>query len=150
MGRRGRQQRKRTRSSNSSTSPPLEARSRSCTFLTQLRFRGDVYDDLEPGVPEYLKATPTISERQFLGTQADAELREFWLRCGGSNFFLTLGKQQIVWGKADGLKILDVVNPQSFREFILDEFEDSTDSALWAVNAEISFGSSNLQLVFIP
>jgi hypothetical protein len=34
-----------------------------------------------------------------------------------------LGKQQIVWGRLDGVKILDVVNPQTFREFILDDLE---------------------------
>jgi hypothetical protein len=128
--------------------PTLDANSKHCRFVTQLRLRGDAYDDLEPGVPEY-GSYSDYSERQFLGTQADAELRELWLRCGGGHFFLTLGKQQIVWGKADGLKILDVVNPQSFREFILDDFEDSR-IPLWSVNAEISFGSSTLQLVFLP
>ncbi len=62
--------------------------------------------------------------------------------------FLTLGKQQIVWGKADGLKVLDVVNPQDWREFILDDINDSR-IPLWAVNAEIPVGDNNLQLIAI-
>jgi len=60
-----------------------------------------------------------------------------------------LGKQQIVWGKADGLKILDVINPQSFREFILDDFEDSR-LPLWSVNLEIPIKDDTLQLLLIP
>lgn len=129
--------------------PRLESQlSQACDFLFQARLRADTEDVLEPGVPEH----PTysdLSERWFIGTQADAELRELWLRCGSAHFFLTLGKQQVVWGKADGLKILDVVNPQSFREFILDEFEDSR-IPLWTVNAEVAFGNTNLQLLFLP
>jgi hypothetical protein len=35
--------------------------------------------------------------------------------------YFTIGKQQVVWSKADGLKVLGVVNPQSFREFIMTE-----------------------------
>jgi len=50
----------------------------------------------------------------------------------GNGFALRLGKQQIVWGETDGLKLLDVMNPQNFREFILDEFEDSR-LPLWSV-----------------
>ncbi|MCG8589261.1 MAG: hypothetical protein MJE66_08215, partial [Proteobacteria bacterium] len=59
------------------------------------------------------------------------------------------GKQQVVWGKADGLKVLDVVNPQSFREFILDDFEDSR-IPLWLLNAEWAVGDVLLQLLWIP
>ena len=39
----------------------------------------------------------------------------------GKSYF-TFGKQQVVWGKADVLKVLDVVNPPSFRELILEDF----------------------------
>jgi hypothetical protein len=61
-----------------------------------------------------------------------------------------IGKQQVVWGQADGLKVLDIVNPQSFREFILDQFEDSR-IPLWMVNLTFIVGdSSTLQLLWIP
>lgn len=61
-----------------------------------------------------------------------------------------IGKQQVVWGQADGLKVLDVVNPQSYREFILDQFEDSR-IPLWMVNLTVITGdSSTLQLLWIP
>ncbi|MCF6324031.1 MAG: hypothetical protein L3J89_06890 [Gammaproteobacteria bacterium] len=79
----------------------------------------------------------------------DAELREFYLETTIGRSFLTLGKQQIVWGKADGLKVLDVVNPQEWREFILDDFDQSR-IPLWTVNAEIPVNDVTLQLLWIP
>jgi hypothetical protein len=61
-----------------------------------------------------------------------------------------IGKQQVVWGQADGLKVLDMVNPQSYREFILDDFEDSR-IPLWMVNLTLILGdSATLQLLWIP
>ncbi|MCF6293123.1 MAG: hypothetical protein L3J04_07000, partial [Robiginitomaculum sp.] len=79
----------------------------------------------------------------------DAELREFYVETTIGRSFLTLGKQQVVWGKADGLKVLDVVNPQEWREFILDDFNESR-IPLWTVNAEIPINDFTLQLLWIP
>ncbi|NOY71328.1 MAG: hypothetical protein GXP14_02965 [Gammaproteobacteria bacterium] len=79
----------------------------------------------------------------------DIELREFYVETTIGRSFLTLGKQQIVWGKADGLKVLDVVNPQEWREFILDDFDESR-IPLWTVNAEIPINDVTLQLLWIP
>jgi hypothetical protein len=55
----------------------------------------------------------------------------------------------VVWGKSDGLKVLDIVNPQDFREFILDDFDQSR-IPLWTVNAEIPINNVTLQLLLIP
>lgn len=112
------------------------------------RARADLFDHLEPGTPEQTTIDP-IARRQLIGDRADLELREFYLEASPGNFYLRLGKQQIVWGTADGLKVLDVVNPQSFREFILDEFEDSR-IPLWTLNAETRVGDLNWQFILIP
>ena len=45
--------------------------------------------------------------------------------------------------------MLDVLNPQDFREFVLDDFEDSR-IPLWSVNAEVPLGPLVAQLVWIP
>lgn len=63
---------------------------------------------------------------------------------------LRIGKQQVVWGQADGLKVLDVVNPQSFREFNLPVFEDSRIPT-WILNLQHPVGDdSTLQFLVIP
>ncbi len=79
----------------------------------------------------------------------DSELRELYIETTIGRSFLTLGKQQIVWGESDGLKVLDVVNPQEWREFILDDFDESR-IPLWTVNAEVPINDFTLQLLWIP
>ena len=112
------------------------------------RLRSDTFDDLEPGRPAQSERSE-FSRRIMVGDRVDLELREFYMNADVGRTFLTVGKQQIVWGKADGLKVMDLVNPQDFREFIMDEFEDSR-IPLWSVNAEIPISDMTLQLVWVP
>lgn len=86
--------------------------------------------------------------REIQSDQNQFQLRTFTLETFYNDSYLTLGKQQIVWGKADGLKVLDVVNPQHWHEFILDDFDDSR-IPLWAVNFETSLGDNNLQFISV-
>ena len=77
-------------------------------------------------------------------------IRELYWQTYGDNSFWRIGKQQVVWGEADGIKLLDVINPQDFREFILDDFDDSR-IPLWMMNAQINTSDSGiLQLLVIP
>lgn len=112
------------------------------------RFRADFFDRLEPGAPTPHESS-RWSRRGLVGSSSEGELRELYVDATLAGTFLRLGKQQIVWGEADGLKVLDVVNPQHFREFILPPFEDSR-IPLWAVNAEIPIRDVTLQLLWIP
>ena len=67
-----------------------------------------------------------VSSRPYrIGDAGTAEIRDAYLEFGLDNGLLRIGKQQIVWGRLDGIKVLDTVNPQDFREFILDDFDDS-------------------------
>mgnify|MGYP000485749338 CR=1 FL=1 len=91
-----------------------------------------------------------LSRSALLGDSVELELRELFFEKALGNNYLTLGKQQVVWGKADGLKVLDVVNPQSFREFILEDFDDSR-IPLWTINYEWQINDdSTIQFLWIP
>lgn len=108
----------------------------------------DGYQRLAPGGPsqqELWSATRTLE----FGDHVDLELRELYAEGRLGPAWLRLGKQQVVWGQADGLKVLDVINPQSFREFILPDFEDSR-IPLWMANVEVPVGKTTLQLLWIP
>ena len=112
------------------------------------RVRGDVFDNLEPGGPDQPEVAP-YTRRLGFGDRVDAELRELYVQGQIGKVWLRAGKQQVVWGQADGLKVLDVVDPQSFEEFILPAFEDSR-IPLWTLETEIPVGKAQLQLLWIP
>lgn len=116
------------------------------TIIPRLRF--DPADHLAPGQPSQ-SSSAEYNRSLYIGDPIELELREAYLEATVKGAFLTIGKQQVVWGKADGLKVLDVVNPQDFREFILDDFDDSR-IPLWTVNAQIPVKDMTLQLLWIP
>jgi hypothetical protein len=116
------------------------------TIIPRLRF--DALDELEPGRPDQDEIWGP-SRRWLIGDPLELELREFFVETIVGDTYLTIGKQQVVWGESDGLKVLDVANPSDLREFGLAEFEDSR-IPLWTVNAEIPIKEATLQLLWIP
>ena len=52
-------------------------------------------------------------------------LRELYVDTNSFGWDFRVGKQQVVWGTADGIKLLDIVNPTDFRELNQNAMEDS-------------------------
>ena len=129
----------------------LQADTRPNDWLTLVgiaRLQVDFADALEPGQPnQHNRWSP--SRRLLLGDEGEFELRELYADMAIDDIFIRLGKQQIVWGQADGLKVLDVVNPQSFRQFILDDFDNSR-TPLWSMSTQVPFGDVIAEFVWIP
>ncbi len=65
---------------------------------------------------------------------------------GGQNAFLKIGKQQVVWGRTDLFRVLDVINPVDYsRNNIYDELQDIR-IPMWIAQAEYRMGASeNMQ-----
>jgi len=61
-----------------------------------------------------------VSER--LGGSPELELRELYLRYSGDAVELVIGKQQIIWGKSDGVFITDIVSPKDLSRFLVPDF----------------------------
>ncbi len=73
--------------------------------------------------------------------------REGYIDTSIGDLSLRIGKQQVVWGTADGIKLLDIINPTDFREMAQNDMEDSR-IPIWMVNAEMNVGESgNLQFI---
>lgn len=73
---------------------------------------------------------------------------------GAQQLFLKLGRQQVVWGRTDLFRVLDVVNPVDYsRNNIYDELQDIR-IPMWIAQAEWRMGASesmqdrNLQLIW--
>lgn len=77
-------------------------------------------------------------------------LRECYVDVLTKRLDLRLGKQQVVWGTADGVRILDMINPLDYREWTLKDYIDSR-IPLWMINAEGKLlMNGQLQLLLIP
>jgi hypothetical protein len=76
-------------------------------------------------------------------------LREAYLDMYFDNFDLRLGKQQIIWGKAEGVFITDVVSPKDLSEFLLRDF-DEIRMGVTSLKLNYYFGSSTLEAVWVP
>lgn len=112
------------------------------------RLWADGQDLLEPGRPD-LSSYSRASEPWELGDWGRIELRDTYIETTAGNHLFRFGKQQIVWGALDGLKVLDVLNPQNFREFILEDFGESR-IGLWSAYADLLFDTWRAELAWIP
>ena len=117
-------------------------------FTSAVRARFDPQDEIEPGQPDQRERS-NYNRRLLLGNTGEVELRDFYVDGALGPVTLRVGKQQVVWGQADSLRVLDVVNPHSFREFVLPKPEDRR-IPLWTVNMEAPLGGALLQLLWLP
>ena len=61
---------------------------------------------------------------------------------GGESTFLKIGKQQVVWGRTDLFRVLDVINPVDYsRNNIYDELQDIR-IPMWIAQAEYRMGGN--------
>ncbi len=82
--------------------------------------------------------------------EVDFGLREAYIDLFFKRFDLRVGKQQIVWGKADGVFITDVVSPKDLREFLLPDFEEIR-IGITSIKLNYYFGTDNaFELVLAP
>jgi len=79
----------------------------------------------------------------------DINLREAYLDIFFDHTDFRLGKQQIIWGKADGVFITDIISPKNLSEFLLPDF-DEIRMGITALKADYYLGNHTLEAVWIP
>jgi hypothetical protein len=79
----------------------------------------------------------------------DLKLREAYLDLYFKNFDIRIGKQQVVWGKADGAFITDIVSPLNLTEFLLPDF-DEIRTGVNAVKIDYYIGNNTIEAIWIP
>ncbi len=79
------------------------------------------------------------------------ELRELYVDLRRGPLFLRLGKQQIVWGESDGLRLADIINPLDLRWHLLWENWEDIRVGLPAVRAIYGVTPrTDLEFVWVP
>jgi len=74
-------------------------------------------------------------------------LRELYVDTTAGDWDLRLGKQQVVWGTADGMKLLDMINPTDWSEFNQNTMADAR-IPVWMLNGEKYLeNGANVQVV---
>ena len=79
----------------------------------------------------------------------DFRMREIYMDLYFDNFDLRVGKQQIVWGKADGVFITDIVSPLNLTEFLLPDFDEIRTGVISA-KFDYYIGNGTFEAIFIP
>ena len=96
-----------------------------------------------------LKERDTFSNDVLNELEKEAEIREFYLE--GTLFGsldIRLGSQILVWGTADSLRVIDVLNPTDNREYGMTDIED-VRIPLPMTRIDYYFGSYKLQTVAV-
>ncbi|HVK94758.1 MAG TPA: DUF1302 family protein [Noviherbaspirillum sp.] len=78
-----------------------------------------------------------------------ADWRELYMVTNVDAWNLSFGLQQVVWGKADNLRVLDQVNPVDFRDFVLPDLNDYR-KPVWMLRGNRNIGDWNVELLYLP
>jgi len=108
----------------------------------------DAKDNISPKKHD-TSSYSSFSKPVNLGTSGYLELRELYFEKYFDDTLFKIGKMQNVWGKADGLKLIDKLNPQDYSQFILSSFEESR-IPLWSLSSLTNFENSEFEIIWIP
>jgi len=101
---------------------------------------------------EFARAYSSIDFTSFGTNSTDGlgmNIRELYVDLYLRNWDFRIGKQQVVWGKADGAFVNDIVNPLDLSFFLLQDFEDiRMGNSMIKVNGY--FGSHRLEAFWMP
>ncbi len=77
------------------------------------------------------------------------DLREFYFDFYFDNLDVRIGKQFVVWGVIEGIRVVDEVNPLDFRELIIPEILDYR-IPLWTLKLDYYGEKTSYQFLWIP
>ncbi len=90
-----------------------------------------------------------LNQNSILKEQNGFELREAYFDYSAEHWSLRAGRQLIIWGAADGLRITDLVSPMDMTEFLARDYDDIR-MPVEALRFKYFRGAMQLELVYIP
>jgi len=95
----------------------------------------------------YFKVNPYLYH--YFDNRLDIGLRQAYMDIHFDSMDIRVGKQQIIWGKADGVFITDIISPKDMSEFLLPDFEEIR-IGINSVKADYYFGNNTFEAVWVP
>jgi len=83
------------------------------------------------------------------GADPEVGLREAYLDYYTDFVDLRVGKQIVIWGRADGLAITDIVSPKDLTNFLIPDFRELRLGVI-AASANAYIGSAVVELIYVP
>ena len=115
-------------------------------MASRTRARGEL--KLEKGAASlFLSLNATYNG--ILKERTGLELREAYLSYAKGNFDLRVGRQIVVWGVADALRVTDCVSPFDYTEFLAQDYDDIR-MPVNGLRAKYTIGSVTLEAVCNP
>ena len=127
-----------------STKLSASANTRYEAMGNQLVLNGDIfYDGIYDLRPDRYSSAAAREYRW------DVLVKEAYLRRGFGELEAYLGFQRISWDISDGIRILDVLSPYDYRDFLLESVESSRLPIL-ALRLSRSVGSVSVEAIYSP
>lgn len=105
------------------------------------------FDISKSGDKIAFKANPILYH--YSPEKIDLRMRELYLDLYFEKLDLRIGKQQVVWGKADGVFITDIVSPLNLSEFLLPDF-DEIRIGVTALKLDYYIGNNTFEAIYLP
>lgn len=115
-------------------------------MASRTRARGEL--KLEKGAAS-LFISLNATYNAILRNRSGIELRESYLSYEKGSLDLRMGRQIVVWGAADALRITDCVSPFDFTEFLARDYDDIR-IPVNAVRLKYSWSSMTFEAICIP
>ena len=97
----------------------------------------------------YMFASLNSVYNNIVEDQTKIELREAFFQYTTNNWDFKVGKQIVIWGVADGMRITDIISPMDYTEFLARDYDDIR-IPVNAFRLKYVKPSYNLDLIFIP
>jgi len=115
---------------------------------SRTRFRLEVLSTLDEGRASAFVSF-NLQHNNILPDKTGFELREAYVEYVSDNWDLRVGRQIIVWGKADGLQITDLISPLDMTEFLARDYDDIR-TPVEALKFRLLGEKTNFELVWVP
>ncbi len=90
-----------------------------------------------------------LNQNSILEEQNGFELREAYFDYSAEHWSLRAGRQLIIWGAADGMRITDLVSPMNMTEFLARDYDDIR-MPVEALKFRYFTGDMKFEFVYVP